>query len=80
LKSGGSIFTVRDIIDTCAHVKGGVHLGKPKTVEQTAISDWDRAFKQFGKEPSLEALVGICRVSLRALVPLVDAIKNSGNS
>jgi hypothetical protein len=70
--------TVRDLIRACAHVKGGVHFGKAKTSEDKVVLDWDRMVRLFGKQPSLRAVAGVCRVALRGLKPLVEAIARGG--
>src|SRR5689334_21901154 len=42
LYANGSYFTVHDVIDCCAHVLGGVHLGEPRTPHQTVLTDLQR--------------------------------------
>lgn len=69
--------TVRDLIHVCAHVKGGVHLGKAKTFKENVVVDWDRMFLLSGMDPSLAAIAGVCRVALKGLKPLVQAIMSS---
>lgn len=66
--------TIHDLIDMCSHVKGGIHLGIPKSSGEHALLNWDEAFKEGGGIPSLHALAGTCRVALLGLRPLVEAI------
>jgi hypothetical protein len=77
LTTQGARATVRDLIRTCANVKGGVHLGKVNTPEEGTLIDWDRAIRLLGEEPSLRAISGVCRVVLRALHPLTQDIVGS---
>ena len=73
----GVTATVKDLIRACANAKGGVHFGSAKTSEESSILDWDRTFKLLGEEPSLANIKGVCRVSLRALKPLVEKVMSS---
>jgi hypothetical protein len=73
----GITASVRDLIRACANAKGGVHLGVARTVEENRVIDWDRMFQSFGTEPSLIVVAGVCRVSLRGLLPLVGAITST---
>jgi hypothetical protein len=66
--------SIADLIKVCAHVKGGIHLGKATTDEEKALIDWDEAIKLIGEQPSLLAIGGTCRVALHGLKPLVSAI------
>lgn len=66
--------TVRDVIKACANAKGGVHYGKAKNASEELVLEWDRTTRFGGKEPSQRSIAGICRVALRGLKPLVDAI------
>jgi hypothetical protein len=77
----GGTARVKDLISVCANAKGGRHFGKPKgRVEQQYVIDWDDVIKMFGKEPSELAISGICRIALRGLRSLVDAITSSKTS
>jgi len=73
----GVTATVKDLIRACANAKGGVHFGSAKTSKESSILDWDRTFKIVGEEPSLATIKGVCRVSLKALKPLVEKVINS---
>lgn len=66
--------TIHDLIDMCSHVKGGIHLGNPKSSGEHALLNWDEAFKEGGGVPSLRALAGTCRVALLGFHPLVVAM------
>ncbi len=71
---GGVSATVRDVISVCANAKGGVHLGIARTEREQSLLDWDQILVVTGEEPSLAALVGICRVTLVGLNNLVAAL------
>ena len=75
--TNGVTATVRDLIRACANSKGGIHLGKTKTIEEGIVIDWDDTIRLFGNEPSLQVLADVCRVSLIGLKPLVNAILGS---
>lgn len=69
-----AIATVKDLIKACANAKGGIHLGEARTEEEQVLLDWDKVFSMAGKEPSLRALAGVCRVVLVGLRPLAEGI------
>lgn len=73
----GVTATVKDLILACANAKGGVHFGSAKTPQESSILDWDRTFKIIGEEPSLVTIKGVCRISLRALKPLVEKVMST---
>jgi hypothetical protein len=77
LELEGTRASVRDLVSACANVKGGVHLGRARTSQESALIDWDRAFTLIGEQPSLLAIAGLCRVVLRGLEPLVQEIVGS---
>ncbi len=79
LHAGPIHATVRDLIRACANAKGGVHLGKARTLEEKLLLDWDHAMRVGGEQPSLAAIAGVCRVCLESLRPLVEAI-HSGSA
>ena len=80
LIANGVRASVQDLISACANTRGGRHFGKLKgarKAQKQSIIDWDGAVRMLGKEPSQLAVAGICRVSLRGLRPLVDAVTGS---
>jgi hypothetical protein len=79
LTVGGVVGAVKDVIKTCANVKGGIHSGDAESPTEQMIVDWDEAVKLLGEEPSLRALAGICTVVLRGLTPLVAALATSSS-
>jgi hypothetical protein len=79
LTVGGVVGAVKDVIKTCANVKGGIHSGDAESPTDQMIVDWDEAVKLLGEEPSLRALAGICTVVLRGLTPLVAALATSSS-
>ena len=70
----GSVATVKDIIRACANAKGGVHFSAPKAGVETAVVSFDEICTMLGLPASLVALVGICRVTLHGVMPLVSRI------
>ena len=66
---------IADLIRACANAKGGVHLGKAKSSEEKVVVGWDKEVLLLGQEPSLLAVMGVCRVVLTGLRPLVYAIR-----
>jgi hypothetical protein len=75
----GATANVAGLIKACANAKGGVHLGKATSSDEKTILDWDEAATVLGEEPSLKAIAGTCRVVLRAMRPLVEAIVKPGH-
>lgn len=51
--------------------KGGIHYGEADSAAQEAILDWDGKFFAFGSSASKMAIVGLCRVVLTGLQPLI---------
>ena len=68
-------YTVREIILAAAHLKGGIHSGKPKEPEQESLLKLDEVLKVHGLDASLASLRGLVAVSLDALKPLVEAVR-----
>jgi hypothetical protein len=75
LKWTGALASVHDLISVCANAMGGVHLGKAKTSAEQVLLDWDEAVTVLGEQPSVTTIAGICRIVLRAMKPLVDALQ-----
>lgn len=71
----GVTATVADLITACANAKGGIHLGRTRTVEGAAILDWDEAIRLLGEVPSTVAVRGLCGVVLEGLRPLAAAVR-----
>lgn len=74
--------TVKDVIRACANIKGGIHLGQPKDNKdkEASVITVDEVFSILGKEPSLLLIKQICKISLKALIPLKNAIIKSKSS
>lgn len=70
----GQSASVKDVIKLCSNSKGGVHYGSFYGVEQGVLQDYDDICRIIGSEPSLEAIIGIARVALSAVRPIVSAI------
>jgi hypothetical protein len=70
---------VRDVIRVCANSKGGVHFGEVKGARaeyERKLLDVDKRLN-FGQEVehSVSSLIGICRVALAGLAPLMVKIR-----
>ena len=64
-------FIVADIIKVASHVKGGVHCGKPDSKDQVLLN-WEN----YGISIRIDLMTikAICRIVLKGLNPLYDAI------
>jgi len=70
----GDVVTVKDIIRACANAKGGVHLGPPKPGAETIVVSFDEICTLLGLPASLNALIGLCCITLHGVMPLVSKI------
>jgi len=70
----GKYITVRDIIDHCANVMGGVHYGTPRGEPQVSLSNLE-SINVGGSQVGIRQLVSILRVVYAALKPLSDAVR-----
>lgn len=70
----GGVATVKDIIKACANAKGGVHFGPPKPGAESHVLSLDEVCTVCGLPASLVALVGLCRITLNGVAPLVARI------
>jgi hypothetical protein len=70
----GKYITVRDIIDHCANVMGGVHFGSPKDESQVSLSEL-QSFMVGGAQIGTRQLLPILRIVHNALQPLCEALK-----
>ena len=77
-KSGEPSLTVQNIIETIAHVYGGIHSGNPKSEEDKLIMTLDESMMIDGGEPSLASIYGICISALDGLTPLLQRIIEDG--
>ena len=69
-------YSICDVIKMCAHLKGGVHSGKPKDHKQTMFLKYEADFKVFEQDSSLIALKGIISIVLIGLKRLVDQMRD----
>lgn len=74
VKSANSKFTVRDVVDLCANIKGGIHFGKPKTESEEELLTIDKHFNPSLIEASLYAIADLSWCVIQGLKPLIDAI------
>ena len=73
---GENVFSVHDVIDTCAHVLSGVHLAPPKP-DQKPLLDFDNMVQIGGLQASVSMLSGIVRTTLKGLEPLTEAVRQA---
>jgi hypothetical protein len=66
--------SIRDIIDHCSNVLGGVHLGEPRSESQEALSGL-HAIKIGGATVSIRQLLPILQITYQALLPLREALR-----
>lgn len=69
----GAFVTVRDIIDHCSNVIGGVHIGAPRTESQKQLSDL-QGIEVGGASISIRQLLPILLVVRKALEPLSEDV------
>lgn len=70
----GAVATVKDTIRACANAKGGIHLGKPKPGGEAVVVSFDEICNVLGLPTSSRAVLGLCRITLEAVKPLVNSI------
>jgi hypothetical protein len=67
-------YTVHEVIDQCAHVLGGVHLGEPKTPSQFGLDQASKELPFTGFSIPIQQLISILRVVAKGLEPLKTAL------
>ncbi len=72
--TNGQYITVRDIVDHCANVMGGVHLGAPKQGSQKSLSNLQN-ITIGGASISIRQLLPVLRIVRVALQPLYVVLK-----
>jgi len=72
--TNNEFFSIRDIIDHCSNVLGGVHLGEPRSESQETLSGL-HSIKVGGATVSIRQLLPILQVSYRALLPLRESLR-----
>nr|WP_290226295.1 hypothetical protein [Trichocoleus desertorum] len=77
LKMTSSQASVRDVIRACANAMGGVHMGTARTAQEKVVVDMEDVISIMGEGPTISALSNLCRISLRAMLPFVNAIHNA---
>lgn len=77
--SNGETATIRDVIKSGANFMGGVHFSKGPSTEpgEQIVLDVGNGIRVLGNESTFAAIGGICRVVLRALQPLAEAVLQS---
>jgi hypothetical protein len=69
----GEDFTVQDILESCAHARGGIHMRQPKERDELLFG-LDAALNLFGHQMTSLALRDIIRVIDGGLEPLTEAV------
>lgn len=67
-------FTVREVVDVCANLKGGIHFGEPLSQEEASLIKLDRSYLPFFVDATFAALPGIGWTTINGTRPLLDAI------
>lgn len=67
-------FTVRDVIDVSANLKGGIHFDEPVSQEQRSLIKLDKRYLPDFVDASFAALPGIGWSTISSARPLVDEI------
>ena len=67
-------FTVRDVVDVCANLKGGIHFGEPVSQEEKSLIKLDKNYLPFFIDASLAALPGIGWTTINGTRSVIDAI------
>lgn len=67
-------FTVRDVIDVCANLKGGIHFGEPESQAEESLIKLDTNYLPFFVDASLAALPGIGWTTIVGTRSLTEAI------
>lgn len=74
IKHGGVVCTVGDVIDVVAHAFGGVHHGQLWSDGNRALGVLEKEVLIYDESMVLHSLHDIGKVTLKALIPLADAI------
>lgn len=75
LRDRAQAFTVRDVIDVCANLKGGIHFGQPLSQTDQSLIKLDQGYLPFFVDASLAALPGIAWAVVSGASPLIYAIQ-----
>ena len=67
-------FTVRDVIDVCANLKGGIHFDDPVSQAEQSLIKLDRTYLPFFVDASLAALPGIAWTVVVGARPLIETV------
>ena len=68
-------FTVFNVIQFCANVSGGVHLGKAVDEIDARLSDLDRTVSMEGLSASVSTIPGIAAVVMDGIAPVIAALQ-----
>jgi hypothetical protein len=71
----GHEITVKEVIQHTAHVRGGVHSGKPSTPKEEALDRLAETISLGGYEPGIRSHQAVAPVVIRGLEPVTIALK-----
>jgi hypothetical protein len=69
----GHVFSVRDVVETCANVRGGIHLGTVQAKDAAALEA--DSLQMWGQPSVMFLLSSIIKSAILGLEPLIEAIK-----
>jgi hypothetical protein len=72
----GKLFTIKDVIKSCANVRGGVHLANTVDEKDQSLLNFDRVCQDAGIVTSVAIMRGITASVAEGLSPLYAAIFN----
>jgi hypothetical protein len=68
-------FSVREVVLSCANMRGGVHRGSPKDASEIGLLDFDRVIQIGGMDASVRMIRGIAKSLIKGLYPLTQVIR-----
>lgn len=68
---------MRDVIDVCANLKGGIHFDDPTSQSEESLIKLDKSYLPFFVDVSFAVLPGIGWTTISGTHPLVEAILGS---
>jgi hypothetical protein len=71
------VFTVKDVIKSCANFRGGVHKGNRAEEADQALAEFDRIVQVGGMDATVNLIRGIAKCLLVALEPLTEAVRSA---
>lgn len=78
MRSSGQWITVQDAIKQLANIDGAVHSGSAKNENELALQAAARFYSRAGLAGAMNQIKSIGRITVRGLIPLRDAVINTG--